>query len=49
METVDPVKCFVGDCVYAVAALAADDFATTIVRDTLVVTSATTLRTTGNR
>ena len=49
METFDPVKCFVGDCVNAVAALPADDFATTTVRDTLVVASATTLCTTGNR
>ncbi len=49
MDTFDPVKCSVSDCVNAVAALFADDFATTTVCDFPVVTSAATLCTTRNR
>jgi hypothetical protein len=49
MDTFDPVQCFVGNCVNAVATLFADDFATTTVCDSSVVTSAATLCTTRNR
>jgi hypothetical protein len=49
MDTFDPVRCFVGSRVNAVAALFAGDFATTTVYDSPVVTSAATLCTTCNR
>jgi hypothetical protein len=49
MDTFDPVRCFVGNRVNAIAPLSTDNFATTTVCDPSVVTSAATLRTTRNR
>jgi hypothetical protein len=49
LGTFDPVRCFFGNCVNAVAALSADDFAATAVCDPLVVSSAAALCATRNR
>jgi hypothetical protein len=49
VNTFDPIKAFGGKCVDAVAALFANGFGTTTVRDPDVVANAATLSTTGNR